>query len=187
VNTRNEHIYEFGDFCIDAVNHLLLRRGRPVPLKPKAFDTLLILIKNRGRVIEKDVLMELLWEDTFVEEANLTQNIYELRKVLGESAREPYYIENVPKRGYRFVGEVKESASENADAMREERRAAIKSLAVLPFKPLLAGERDEFLEMGIADTLITGLSGIGQIIVRPISAIRKYADPSKTRLRQVVN
>ncbi|MCA1625287.1 MAG: winged helix-turn-helix domain-containing protein [Acidobacteria bacterium] len=183
MNTRNEHIYEFGDFCIDAVNHLLLRRGRPVPLKPKAFDTLLILVKNRGRVIEKDELMELLWADTFVEEANLTQNIYELRKVLGESAREPYYIENVPKRGYRFVGEVKESVvAKEADKVEEDSDKTIKSLAVLPFKPLITEERDEFLEIGIADTLITGLSGIGQIIVRPISAIRKYADSSQDPL-----
>jgi DNA-binding winged helix-turn-helix (wHTH) protein/Tfp pilus assembly protein PilF len=179
VNTRKEHIYEFGDFCIDAVNHLLLRRGRPVPLKPKAFDTLLILIKNRGQVIEKDELMELLWADTFVEEANLSQNIYELRKALRESAREPHYIENVPKRGYRFVGEVRESLARSTGTIEEESDGAIKSLAVLPFKPLLTSERDEFLEMGIADTLITGLSGIGQIIVRPISAIRKYADPSQ--------
>ncbi len=183
VNTRNEYIYEFGDFCVDAVNHLLLRRGRPVPLKPKAFDTLLILVKNRGRVIEKDELMELLWADTFVEEANLSQNIYELRKALGESAREPYYIENVPKRGYRFVGEVKESVvAKHADKVEEDSDKTIKSLAVLPFKPLITEERDEFLEIGIADTLITGLSGIGQIIVRPISAIRKYADSSQDPL-----
>ncbi|MCY7377034.1 MAG: winged helix-turn-helix domain-containing protein [Pyrinomonadaceae bacterium] len=179
---KSEHIYEFGDFRLDAANHLLLREGRPVALKPKAFDTLLLLIENRGRVLEKNELMETLWADTFVEEANLTQNVYELRKALGESPREPRFIENVPKRGYRFVGEVKEQVTERADATETGRGAEIKSLAVLPFKPLMANERDEFLEIGIADTLITGLSGIGQIIVRPTGAIRKYSDPSQDPL-----
>ena len=100
-----KHFYEFGPFRIDTVNRRLMRDGEVVPLKAKAVDTLLLLIQHRGDVVEKDNLMKALWPDSFVEEANLTQNIYTLRKALGENQ----YIETVPRRGYRFVAEVKES------------------------------------------------------------------------------
>ncbi len=177
-----KHFYEFGEYLLDPFERRLLRGGQVIPLTPKAFETLCLLVENGGHLLEKNRLMEMLWADAFVEEGNLADNISKIRQALGDSRKEPKFIETVSGRGYRFVGEVKESASKNADAMEEERGTAIKSLAVLPFKPLLTGERDEFLEMGIADTLITGLSGIGQIIVRPISAIRKYADPSQDPL-----
>ena len=176
-----KHFYEFGEYLLDPFERRLLRGGQVIPLTPKAFETLCLLVENGGHLLEKNRLMEMLWADAFVEEGNLADNISKIRQALGDSRKEPKFIETVSGRGYRFVGEVKESASKNADAI-EEQGAAIKSLAVLPFKPLLAGERDEFLEMGITDTLITGLSGIGQIIVRPISAIRKYADPSQDPL-----
>lgn len=96
--------YEFGPFRIDTVNRQLLRDGELVPLKAKAVETLLALIEHNGEVVEKDDLMKWLWPDSFVEEANLTQNIYMLRKALGESG----YIETVPRRGYKFAAEVKE-------------------------------------------------------------------------------
>ena len=96
--------YEFGQFRIDTVNRRLLRAGELVPLKAKAVETLLVLVEHRGEVVDKDDLMQRLWPDSFVEEANLTQNIYMLRKALGRNG----YIETVPRRGYRFAGEVKE-------------------------------------------------------------------------------
>jgi DNA-binding winged helix-turn-helix (wHTH) protein len=71
----SSRFYEFGSFRIDAVNHLLLRDGQPVPLKPKVFDTLLVLVEHRGRVLDKHELMDRLWPDTVVEESNLTQNV----------------------------------------------------------------------------------------------------------------
>lgn len=83
MSTQRKHAYEFGPFLVDASNHLLLRDGRPVPLEPKTFDTLLKLIEHRGEVLEKGVLMEMLWPGQFVEESNLAQNIYKLRKALG--------------------------------------------------------------------------------------------------------
>ena len=86
------------------MNRRLLCNGVAVPLKAKAVDTLLLLIQHNGEVIEKDELMNLLWPDSFVEEANLTQNIYMLRKALGEGQ----FIETIPRRGYRFAAEVKE-------------------------------------------------------------------------------
>ena len=99
-----KHFYEFGAFRIDTVNRLLLSNGEPVALKAKAIDTLLLLIEHNGQVVEKDDLMHDLWPDSFVEEGNLTQNIYMLRKALGDGR----YIETIPRRGYRFAADVKQ-------------------------------------------------------------------------------
>jgi DNA-binding winged helix-turn-helix (wHTH) protein/Tol biopolymer transport system component len=101
-------LYRFGDFAIDVDQRVLLSHNKPVSLTPKVFDTLLVLIEHRGRIIEKDELMNRLWPDTFVEESNLTFNIKQLRKALGDDARRPLYIETVARRGYRFVAEVEE-------------------------------------------------------------------------------
>ena len=100
------HIYRFGDFAVDVDQRVLLRAGKPVPLTPKMFDTLLILVENGGRIVRKEELMGRLWPDTFVEEANLSVNIQQLRKALGDRARLPLYIETVARRGYRFIAEV---------------------------------------------------------------------------------
>ncbi|MEW6210792.1 MAG: winged helix-turn-helix domain-containing protein [Acidobacteriota bacterium] len=108
--------YQFGHFCIDAEKRLLLRDGRAVPLAPKAFDTLLILVEHHGEVLDKDRLMEMLWPDSFVEEANLPLHISALRKALGETPNERRYIVTVPGRGYRFSAEVKE-ASDASDVI----------------------------------------------------------------------
>jgi DNA-binding winged helix-turn-helix (wHTH) protein/TolB-like protein/Tfp pilus assembly protein PilF len=101
------HLYEFGPFRLDATDRRLLREGAAVPLTPKVFDTLLALVEAGGRVVGKDELMRALWPDTYVEENSLTQNISVLRKALGEDAATRQYIETVPKRGYRFVAEVR--------------------------------------------------------------------------------
>jgi DNA-binding winged helix-turn-helix (wHTH) protein len=123
MSTQNKQSYEFGPFQIDTFNRQLLRDGKVVPLKAKALDTLLVLIDRRGDVVEKDDLMKLLWPDSFVEEANLTQNIYTLRKALGDA----HYIETVPRRGYRFVGEVREGQVPTSDVLviKERTRTSI--------------------------------------------------------------
>src|SRR5262249_51420331 len=90
----------------DAGQLVLLREGKPVALTPKVFDTLLILVENNGRIVGKDELMNRLWPDTFVELTNLTFNIKQLRKSLGDDARNPAYIETVARRGYRFIANV---------------------------------------------------------------------------------
>jgi TolB-like protein/DNA-binding winged helix-turn-helix (wHTH) protein/Flp pilus assembly protein TadD len=101
--------YHFGDFKVDRDQKILLRQGKPLPLTPKVFDTLLVLIENSGRIVEKEKLMSRLWPDTFVEEANLTFNIQQLRKALGDDARHPQFIETVARRGYRFIAHVEEA------------------------------------------------------------------------------
>ena len=246
--------YEFGPFQIDKLNHVLLRDGETLPLKPKVFDTLLLLVENRGRVLDKDELLSRLWPDTVVEESNLSQNVYLLRKVLGEEPRGETYIETMPKRGYRFVASVSEVEGagitpEQPSALRsgiekdetsvapkypaeaeqptEEKELAasrwdkqasswkmgalalaglllvfgiawtvsnlwttsksrsldshapIKSIAVLPFKSLNTDPGDDYLGLGMADTLITRLSSMNQFIVRETSAVRKFTSPNQ--------
>jgi len=261
-------IYGFDEFRIDTQKRRLGREGEVIPLTSKAFDLLLALVESGGREISKDELMQRVWPDQIVEDANLTVTMSHLRKALGERANEHRFIVTIPGRGYRFIAEVidlaepreliieSKSASqvtveeeivsdrvleagaslpsgESAhplpalDAKREpdfsvlpqalvsrmpavpatartnRRRMAlaasagliavaiaayyllighgtanevpqIKSIAVLPFKPLVTEGRDESLELGMADTLIARLSNIHQISVRSISSVRKY-------------
>jgi DNA-binding winged helix-turn-helix (wHTH) protein/TolB-like protein/Tfp pilus assembly protein PilF len=242
---RTDHLYEFGPFLLDTVERVLLRDGKVVPLTAKVFDTLVVLVQNSGHMLEKNELMQAVWSDSFVEEGSLTRNISTLRKALGESSGGRQYIETVPKRGYRFVTEVKiykgkgvgilmldgdestviiekEDAGNHAEALATTRipasfqtrrlparsskikvvaiclslmtlviaaihlwrsseakhpnsHVAVKSVAVLPFKLLSAGDSDEFLGLGMADALITRLGSLNQISIRPTSAISKYS------------
>ena len=105
--TKNGISYEFGEFRLDTAQRVIFRSGRPVALAPKVLETLLVLVERSGTLVTKDELMTRLWPDTFVEESNLTQNVFQLRKVLGEGQGGRHYIETVPRRGYRFMGEVK--------------------------------------------------------------------------------
>jgi DNA-binding winged helix-turn-helix (wHTH) protein/pimeloyl-ACP methyl ester carboxylesterase len=98
--------YVFGRFRVDAGKRLLFANGELVALTPKAFDTLLVLVENRGTVLSKEELMRLVWADQIVEENNLAQNIHSIRKSLGEGSEGVKYIETIPKRGYRFVADV---------------------------------------------------------------------------------
>jgi DNA-binding winged helix-turn-helix (wHTH) protein/Tol biopolymer transport system component len=117
MSPKSVQFYDFAHFRMDVSQKLLLRDSKPVPLTPKVFDTLEILLENAGRLLEKDELMQRLWQDHFVEESNLTSNIKTLRKALGDDAAHPQFIETVPRRGYRFIAEVRaldESVSPNA-------------------------------------------------------------------------
>jgi DNA-binding winged helix-turn-helix (wHTH) protein/TolB-like protein/Flp pilus assembly protein TadD len=223
VNAGN--VFEFGPFVVDASRRVLLRDGKPVALQPKALDMLLRLIERRDVLLTKDELLSDLWPDTFVDEANLSQNIYVLRKALGQEGGEAY-IQTVRKRGYRFVAEVRERAGaadparptgedtehaklpRSARFMSARRRKALalatmglvlcafaafgyfrlagnrakppvvpRSMAVLPFKRLSPQAGDEYLGVGLCDVLITKLSTLHQLVVRPTSAVLKYEAP----------
>jgi TolB-like protein/DNA-binding winged helix-turn-helix (wHTH) protein/Tfp pilus assembly protein PilF len=100
-------LYEFGEFSLDPQQRSLRRKGELVPLTPKSFDTLLVLLRSGGRVVTKDQLMRTVWPDSFVEESNLTQTIFMLRKALGDSP-EQRYILTIQGQGYRFVPDVRE-------------------------------------------------------------------------------
>jgi len=94
-----KQLLEFGPFRLDPEQRLLLRAQTPIPLSPKAFDLLLILVQRSGEVVVKDDLMKLLWPDTFVEESNLGQHVFQLRKALGDRSQGSSYIVTVPRPG----------------------------------------------------------------------------------------
>jgi DNA-binding winged helix-turn-helix (wHTH) protein/TolB-like protein len=110
-----KQIYEFGDFRADPAEQLLVQDGRPVPLPPKVFETLLILLESEGRLIDKDEFIGQLWPDVFVEDGTLTQNISSLRKILGDGKNGAQMIQTVPKRGYRFAAPVRRILDQPAE------------------------------------------------------------------------
>lgn len=164
---RGNNYFQFGSFRLDACERVLLREGRLVPLPAKVLSTLLLLVRNNGRVVEKDVLMNEVWPDEYVEEGNLAQHIFILRRALGESTENPNYIETVPRRGYRFVASMIEPG-EKADAN------GIESLAVLPFVNASNDPNMEYLSDGITEGVMHSLSGLPQLKVMARSTVFRY-------------
>ena len=119
-----KHLYKFGPFRLDPAERLLLRDGEPVPLEPKVFDTLVLLIRDRGRLLRKDELMSGIWPDAVVEEGSLTRNISTLRRALGDGENGLRYIETVPTRGYRFVASVSDLGDEGHDPINGKHAGA---------------------------------------------------------------
>ena len=107
--------YEFGEFRLEPAERRLLRGGQPIPLTPKAFDTLLLLVQRNGHLVEKEEFIKEVWEGQFVGDDSLARNIAVLRKVLGDGARDHKYIETVSKRGYRFIAHLEENWEEEAE------------------------------------------------------------------------
>ena len=167
IEPANHPAYVFGNFRVDSIDRVLMRDGELVPLTPKVFDLLLLLVKNHGHVVEKDRLMKDLWPDTFVEEGNLTQNISVLRKIL--SADGPQYIHTIPRRGYRFVGRVHEMIEER-DLIFEEHTLArvvvedhssapvVQASALAPAISLPAARPSLGLKWVIAAVAVAGLA-----------------------------
>jgi DNA-binding winged helix-turn-helix (wHTH) protein/Tfp pilus assembly protein PilF len=139
---QNSHLFEFGPFRLDADERKLLRDGEPVTIPPKAFDTLVVLVENRGHAVRKDDLIKSVWPDTFVEENNLTQYVSLLRKALGENGGGARYIETVPKWGYRFVGDVRASDAAVAELTVHRRtRASVEVREEVHDEPATASRR----------------------------------------------
>lgn len=197
--------YEFGPFRLDPAEHVLLRDGKPALLTPKAFDLLLFLVQNHGRLVTKDQIMEAVWAGSFVEEANITVLISSLRKTLGEKETETRYIETVPKKGYRFTAPVKMGPVAEPPLIPAPPRSAFnkplwaflllvicllgiagfmayrqphaqRSLAVLPLRNLNHDPGSAFLGYSLADAVITKLDLLNSVTVRPSSAVEKYKD-----------
>ncbi|HSB26356.1 MAG TPA: winged helix-turn-helix domain-containing protein, partial [Pyrinomonadaceae bacterium] len=232
-------IYSFDGFIVDPTRRVLLRGDEPIQLTAKTFDLLLALVESQGRELGKEELMQRVWPNQVVEDANLTVTMANLRKALGEKASDHRFIVTIPGKGYRFVAEMTDRNPRRAFIVEETTEAQvtleedvlgdelnkrlidarplllttpgtrhrwlagalsfaviaifitgyfvwfrrgtapansqIKSIAVLPFKPLVANSRDESLELGMADTLIARLSNIHEITVRPISSVRRYS------------
>jgi Tol biopolymer transport system component/DNA-binding winged helix-turn-helix (wHTH) protein len=122
MSSQANQLYEFGPFRLDAAERFLLRDGEVVPLTPKAFDLLLVLVEHHGHLLEKEELLKRVWPDTFIEEANLSYNISLIRKALGDGDNGQKFIETVPKRGYRFVAGVRQMDAEQAEIIEAAAR-----------------------------------------------------------------
>jgi eukaryotic-like serine/threonine-protein kinase len=129
MSRKEEEPYEFDRYRLDPERRVLWQGDEAVPLTPKAFSTLLALVERRGEVVEKDTLIQLVWPDTFITEATLTQNIFRLRKALGEGAGDHRYIVTVPGRGYCFVAEVRRPEPEPVEPETPAETAADEAAA----------------------------------------------------------
>jgi len=166
--------YRFDHFRLDlAKQRLCGAGGELLPVTGRAYDVLLYLVENCDRVVTKDELLKAVWPRTFVEENNLNQAVSSLRRALGDSREAPRLILTVAGRGYRFIGDAQ---PETAAAVRATEPAMPpKSVAVLPFLPLVGTSGDQALELGMADTLINRLSALPGVAVAPLSSVRRFA------------
>lgn len=169
-------IFQFGVFQLDTERRLLLRDGKPVALRPKLYDLLIALIQRRGQLAEKEYLIGQVWPDTAVTDNSLTVAIWDLRNTLGNRDQ----LVTIPGRGYRFLAPICQlprtgtaSALHEAEHPASSGPCSLFRLAVLPFVTL-SPQRDPCLEMGLADAIITRLSRLSQVKVRPSCAVAKY-------------
>lgn len=129
--------FQFGDFLLDAEERTLLHKHKPVAITPKTFLLLQTLVENHGRIVEKDQLMRAVWADSFVEDGNLTFTINLLRKALSDDTRNPRFIETIPRRGYRFVSDVKEIRRDELLKNGSANPVSVKPAASLPVGRLM--------------------------------------------------
>jgi DNA-binding winged helix-turn-helix (wHTH) protein/TolB-like protein len=190
---NNSHCYEFGPYRLDVDQRVLTRTGEAVSLTPKATDILTLLVANAGQLMAKDELLKQVWPDTFVEESNLTQNIFLLRRVLGDERPSPRYIETVVRRGYRFVGNVRAirgaaNSTEVGDPPHSSQPPAFGFgshgatsseagpliVAVLPFLNASGNPDIEYLADGLTDNIVNNLSRVSKLRVMSRSAVFRY-------------
>src|SRR5689334_21026365 len=186
-------VYEFSGFRLEGAQRRLLYNGQPVPLKPKILDLLIYLVEMRGQLVVKDELMREVWPDAIVEENNITVSMSILRKTLGDRI-DQQFIETVPRRGYRFIGDVTELPLEPVvrgsgpltlpTIVYEE---TIDSLAVIPMESLGDDPNVEYLSDGITESIINMLSRIPKLRVLGCSTVfrfkRKNVDPQEVGLQ----
>src|ERR1700742_3651219 len=135
VSNEEKTVYRFEGFELDPIRRLLLKDGLPVQLTPKTLETLLVLVRNSGRVMSKDEVMQAIWRDTIVEETNLAHNISSLRKIFGQKGGENRFIVTVPARGYSFVAEVQQETRGAAEKEAAGEKEANAALLPLPEQP----------------------------------------------------
>lgn len=191
---HNSHCYEFGPYRLDVGQRVLTRTGEAVSLTPKATDILTLLVVNAGQLMAKEELLKQVWPNTFVEESNLTQNIFLLRRVLGDERPAPRYIETVVRRGYRFIANVRviggtgSLVSDGGDARdlgsphsmfsphaaNRDEASAPSSVAVLPLLNATGNHDFEYLADGLTDNLVNNLSRVSKLRVMSRSAVFRY-------------
>jgi len=174
--------YEFGPYRLDLALLRLTREGEKISLPPKAVEILTLLVTNAGQLVERDFLLKEVWPDTFVEESNLAQNIFLLRRALGDERNGPKYIETLPRRGYRFIASVRVAHAGGADGVVVESETQAQDsigeagsqrtvIAVLPFVNATGDPGVEYLSEGITDNITNNLSRVSQLRVMSRSAV----------------
>src|SRR5215813_9347316 len=169
--------YEFGSFRLDVNQRVLTRSGEPVSLTPKATDILVLLLHNAGQLVDKEELIREVWPDSFVEEQNLTQNIFVLRRALGDGTGGAKFIETVPRRGYRFVATVKKIICGQLHAGTREgtsESTVPPILAVLPFTNATGDPKLDYLAEGLTENIINNLSRTSKLRVISRSAVFRF-------------
>ncbi|HET9742016.1 MAG TPA: winged helix-turn-helix domain-containing protein [Terriglobales bacterium] len=165
--------YSFGPFHLDRDERLLTRDGIAVPLAPRCFDLLALLLQHAGHLLEKDAIIQTLWPDTFVEEANVSNLVGQLRKALDDSPRAPQFIQTVSKRGYRFVAPVQGVAPARTTPVSTEKseRTAIRIIA-FPFRTD-SGDGD-YLAHSLPDAITSALAEWNAFTVRPTQSAARF-------------
>jgi TolB-like protein/Tfp pilus assembly protein PilF len=179
-------VYEFGAFRLDVGEGVLFHQGKPLTLTQKEFETLLVLVQNSGRLVRRDELMAKVWSDACVEPANLTQNIFILRKILAKYETNVHFIETASKRGYRFVAPVHElqvnsaglAVAENVSSSSRAGASSLpyefRSLAVLPFANGTADPNAEYLSDGLTESIINSISQLQNLRVVARNTVFRY-------------
>ena len=174
----NTACLRFGPFQLDPSERLFLRGDREIHLASKLFDTLLFLVQNAGRLVEKEALMRSVWRETFVEESSLTHSVSVLRKLLNDGREGNRYIETVPRHGYRFVAPV-ELYERAIRGQADSGRQTLHSLAVLPLVSLSRGKNQDYFADGMTEALITELAQITPLRVISRTSVMAYANARK--------
>ena len=196
---ETKHFYEFGEFRLETNERILLKGNNFVPLTPKVYETLLVLVKSGGRIIDKEELLRLVWPDTFVGEVNLAKKISSLRKTLEETDSQQY-IETIPRRGYRFVAEVREVWQEEPGQnpkpleIRQGNGTAIKIPSVedeppektnFPTSVEVSADRQLFSRNGLIRTGIFVSVGLTAVLITWVMANRRPLNNTTGSLKAI--
>ena len=180
------HFYEFGEFRLDCASRTLWRDSELIPLPPKVFDTLCVLVEKQGKIVSKQEIIDLVWADSFVEEGNLTQNIYMLRRILGENENGKSFIETLSRKGYRFTAEVKLVGNNEVIVKSDSLEIAESPIqsAVLPIqtKP---NRFKHLIPIGVGLIILVSLTFLAFYYFRPNNKEPKNASTPKVDFRQL--
>ncbi len=168
--------FTFDEFILDSEEKTLFRKGESISITPKIYDLLFLLITNSGHLVEKKVIMDTVWKDSFVEDSNLTYSIRQLRKILGDDAKNPRYIETVPRRGYRFIAEVSTSYQSLNHTVRKNEN----------------NQKEFFLNHSISSKIFTQrnfllLTAVSVLIVSSIFLINSQLANNQTNISKQLN
>ena len=167
-------VFRFGDTEVREREFHLIKAGEALQVEPKAFRVLLFLLRNSERLVTKEEILDAVWTDTAVSENSLTRSIATLRKLLGDDSREPRYIENVPRIGYRFLVEVEVAEDTTSAPTAQQVHTGYHSLAVLPFTNGTGPLEAEYLSEGISESIINLLSQFHDLRVVPRTSAFRY-------------